>query len=146
MPHTHEHAASGAVNRSMASTYPELADARIQHEEHVLAEDCPLFASGGFPNRPTVTTPDPALALADDLVRADLPVALMERAATTGFAAANALLARCGVYDHELWSVTNGGWSPSCAQSGAPSRVLTWPVRRAGGCLGCPGARGSSAR
>lgn len=96
----------------MRMVYPELADARIRHEEHVLAADCPLFAPGGFPHRPTVTTPDPALALAGDLVRVDLPVALMERAATTGFAAANALLAQWRVRGHDLWSVTNGGRSP----------------------------------
>ena len=96
----------------LRTVYPELADARIRHEEHVLAGDCPLFAPGSFPGRPTVTTPDPALTLAGDLVRVDLPVALMERAATTGFAAANALLAQWRVRGHELWSVVNGGRSP----------------------------------
>jgi isorenieratene synthase len=92
--------------------YPELAGARIRHAEHVLAADCPLFAPGSFANRPTVTTPDPGLALAGDLVRVDLPVALMERAATTGFAAANALLSGWGIRGHALWSVMNGGRSP----------------------------------
>lgn len=43
-------------------------------------------------DRPTVTTPDPGLVLAGDLVRTDLPVALMERAATAGLLAANTLL------------------------------------------------------
>jgi isorenieratene synthase len=96
----------------LATVYPELADARVEHAEHVLAADCPLFAPGSFPNRPTVTTPDPALALAGDLARIDLPVALMERAATTGFAAANTLLAQWHIRGHDLWSVTNGGRSP----------------------------------
>ena len=96
----------------LRTVYPELTDARVRHEEHVLAADCPLFAPGGFPLRPAVTTPDPALVLAGDLVRVDLPVALMERAATTGFAAANALLAQWRVRGHDLWSVTNGGRSP----------------------------------
>ncbi len=96
----------------LRSVYPEFADARIRHAEHVLAADCPLFAPGGFPTRPTVMTSDPALALAGDLVRVDLPVALMERAATTGFAAANTLLSQWGVRGHELWSVMNGGRSP----------------------------------
>jgi isorenieratene synthase len=96
----------------LRTIYPELADARIRHEEHVLAADCPLFAPGGFAQRPAVTTPDPCLVLAGDLVRVDLPVALMERAATTGFAAANALLHRWRVRGHELWSVMNGGRSP----------------------------------
>jgi carotenoid phi-ring synthase / carotenoid chi-ring synthase len=96
----------------MRTIYPELADARIRHEEHVLAADCPLFAPGSFPRRPTVTTPDPGLVLAGDLLRIDLPVALMERAATTGFAAANALLSQWRVHGHDLWTVTNGGRSP----------------------------------
>jgi isorenieratene synthase len=95
----------------MRTVYPELADARVRHEEHVLAADCPLFAPGSFPRRPVVTTPDPALVLAGDLVRVDLPVALMERAATTGFAAANALLGQWRVRGHDLWSVVNGGRS-----------------------------------
>jgi isorenieratene synthase len=96
----------------LATVYPELAGARVQHVENVLAADCPLFAPGSFPNRPTVATPDPALALAGDLARIDLPVALMERAATTGFAAANTLLAQWRIRGHDLWSVTNGGRSP----------------------------------
>jgi isorenieratene synthase len=96
----------------MRTVYPELADARVRHEEHVLAQDCPLFAPGAFPRRPTVTTPDPDVVLAGDLVRVDLPVALMERAATSGFAAANALLERWEVRGHDLWSVGNEGRSP----------------------------------
>jgi isorenieratene synthase len=96
----------------MRNVYPELADARVRHEEHLLAADCPLFAPGGFRDRPLVTTPDPAVVLAGDLARVDLPVALMERAATTGFAAANALLAGWRVRGHDIWSVGNGGWSP----------------------------------
>lgn len=91
--------------------YPELAGAGVRHEEHVLAEDCPLFAPGSFPNRPTVSTPDPTLVVAGDLARVDLPVALMERAATTGFRAANDLLAGWGVRGTDLWSVGNGGRS-----------------------------------
>lgn len=47
--------------------------------------------------------------LAGDHVRTALPVALMERAATTGTQAANALLASWGVRGHPLWSVPMGG-------------------------------------
>ena len=50
-------------------------------------------------------TPDDRLVLAGDGVRCDLPVALMERAATTGWQAANALLAGWGTRGHDLWSV-----------------------------------------
>ncbi|OLF18132.1 hydroxysqualene dehydroxylase [Actinophytocola xanthii] len=95
----------------LRQVYPELAAARVRHEEHVLAADCPLFAPGGFASRPSVGTADPTLVLAGDVVRVDLPVALMERAATTGFCAANALLAHWGVRGHDVWSVSNQGRS-----------------------------------
>jgi isorenieratene synthase len=47
--------------------------------------------------------------LAGDLVRCEWPIALMERAATTGWQAANALLAGFGREGHELWSPPLGG-------------------------------------
>ena len=49
--------------------------------------------------------------LAGDGIRIDLPVALMERAATTGVAAANTLLARFGVRGHDLYTVPTRGRS-----------------------------------
>ncbi|MGH3772017.1 MAG: FAD-dependent oxidoreductase [Pseudonocardiaceae bacterium] len=85
--------------------YPETATATILDERHELRADCPLFAPGTFSDRPTVTTPDPSVVLAGDLTRVDLPVALMERAATSGFLAANALLATWGLCGHPLWTV-----------------------------------------
>jgi isorenieratene synthase len=98
--------------REMREVYPELRPAEVLHAEHVIAADCPLFAPGSFTTRPTVATPDPGMVVAGDLARIDLPVALMERAATTGFAAANQLLARWGVAGHDLWTVGNRGYSP----------------------------------
>ncbi|WP_246843504.1 FAD-dependent oxidoreductase [Allokutzneria sp. NRRL B-24872] len=93
--------------------YPETASARIVDERHELREDCPLFPPGGFANRPTVRTPQEGLVLAGDLVRIDLPVALMERAATTGTHAANVLLELFGVRGHPLWTVPVAGrWAP----------------------------------
>ena len=47
-------------------------------------DDCPLFWPGAYAERPTVNTPVEGLMLAGDGIRIDLPVALMERAATTG--------------------------------------------------------------
>jgi carotenoid phi-ring synthase / carotenoid chi-ring synthase len=41
-------------------------------------------------------------------VRCDLPVALMERAATTGFMAADRLLTGWGERGHGVWSVPMG--------------------------------------
>jgi isorenieratene synthase len=45
------------------------------------------------------------VVLAGDLTRVDLPVALMERAATSGFLAADALLGQWGLRGHALWTV-----------------------------------------
>ncbi|MCH0564200.1 MULTISPECIES: FAD-dependent oxidoreductase [unclassified Streptomyces] len=89
--------------------YPETRTATVVDARHEWRGDCPLFPVGGFAGRPTVRTPDPAVVLAGDLVRADLPVALMERAATTGFLAANALLERWGVRGQTLWTVPDRG-------------------------------------
>jgi isorenieratene synthase len=89
--------------------YPETTAATIVDERHELRADCPLFAPGTFGDRPTVTTPDPGVMLAGDLARVDLPVALMERAATSGLLAANALLASWGLRGHPLWTVPTRG-------------------------------------
>jgi isorenieratene synthase len=47
--------------------------------------------------------------LAGDGIRCGLPVALMERAATTGVQAANALLARWDTAGEDVWSVPTKG-------------------------------------
>lgn len=93
------------------AVYPETRAAAIVDERHEWRADCPLFPVGGYRDRPTVRTPDPAVLVAGDLVRTDLPVALMERAATTGFLAANVLLRRWGVRGHTLWTVPRRGRS-----------------------------------
>ena len=96
----------------MHELYPETAAARTVAQRVLRREDCPRFAPGDFARRPTVTTPQPGLVLAGDAIRIDLPVALMERAATTGWDAANRLLARWGVAGHSLQSVPTRGRSP----------------------------------
>ncbi|MFE1794928.1 FAD-dependent oxidoreductase [Streptomyces sp. NPDC059517] len=92
--------------------YPETREARIVDARHEWRSDCPLFPVGSYARRPTVTTPHPQVVLAGDAIRCDLPVALMERAATTGFLAANALLAGWGVQGQVLWTVPRAGRSP----------------------------------
>ncbi|MDR7299968.1 isorenieratene synthase [Haloactinomyces albus] len=89
--------------------YPETARATIVDERHELRADCPLFPPDGFRERPGVATPDANLVLAGDFVRVDLPVALMERAATAGMCAANELLAGWDTRGHALWSVPDQG-------------------------------------
>ena len=92
--------------------YPETARAGIVAERILFKQDCPLFAPGAFAGRPTVNTPVDGLKLAGDGIRIDLPVALMERAATTGWSAANGLLSGWGVRGHTLHTVPVQGRSP----------------------------------
>ncbi|WP_328483958.1 FAD-dependent oxidoreductase [Streptomyces sp. NBC_00377] len=95
------------------AVYPETRAAAVVDERHEWRSDCPLFPVGGYADRPTVRTADPHLVVAGDLVRTGLPVALMERAATSGFLAANALLERWGVRGQTLWTVPDRGYSPA---------------------------------
>ncbi|HZE03466.1 MAG TPA: NAD(P)/FAD-dependent oxidoreductase [Pseudonocardiaceae bacterium] len=97
--------AKRALVDELRRVYPETAAATIIDARHELRADCPLFAPGTFRDRPTVATPDPNVVLAGDLTRVDLPVALMERAATSGFLAADALLAQWRLRGHPLWTV-----------------------------------------
>jgi len=91
--------------------YPETARASIVTERILLKQDCPLFSAGSHASRPTVETPVPGLMLAGDGIRIDLPVALMERAATTGWSAANRLLSGWGITGHTLYTVPVRGRS-----------------------------------
>ncbi|MCV7150851.1 FAD-dependent oxidoreductase [Mycolicibacterium pyrenivorans] len=91
--------------------YPETSSARVVFEQTLCRNDCPRLAPGDFGSRPSVISPYPGLALAGDGIRIDLPVALMERAATTGLAAANALLDHFGVRGHDMYTVPVRGRS-----------------------------------
>ncbi|WP_461030381.1 FAD-dependent oxidoreductase, partial [Streptomyces sparsus] len=111
-------AAQEELLAQLHEVYPETRDAKIIDARHEWREDCPLFPVGRSADRPTVRTSHPHLTVAGDLVRPDLPVALMERAATTGFQAANALLETWGVRGQTLWTVPQSGRS-------APLRLLS---------------------
>ena len=110
-----------AVRAEMRSVldgmYPELAGAGVA-DEYVRSADCPLIGTAPWADRPGVVTPDPRVVLAGDGVRCDHPVALMERAATTGLLAANQLLGGWGVAGHDVWTV--------------PMQARTWLARHAG--------------
>ncbi|MGW5731568.1 MULTISPECIES: FAD-dependent oxidoreductase [Streptomyces] len=95
----------------LRQVYPETREARVVDARHEWRADCPHFPVGSHHRRPTVETPHPWLVLAGDGIRCDLPVALMERAATTGFLAANSLLADRGVTGQVLWTVPRAGRS-----------------------------------
>ncbi|EHR60846.1 FAD-dependent oxidoreductase [Saccharomonospora cyanea] len=95
--------------RRLREVYPETRAARAVSEEVLWRADCPLFPPGSFTSRPGISTPVPGLVLAGDGIRVDLPVALMERAATTGRLAANHLLAGWGAAGHDVVTVPTRG-------------------------------------
>lgn len=109
--------ADGTIGQSLkdrlwfeaARLYPELARSEIVADQWLVRQDCPMIGTGPWRDRPEVATPDPRLVLAGDYVRCDFPVALMERAATTGWQAANTLLAGWQVTGHDLWTVPLAG-------------------------------------
>jgi isorenieratene synthase len=97
------------LRASLERIYPETRDCSPVAEQWLLEDDCPLLDTTPWARRPPVITPDPRVVLAGDWVRCDYPVALMERAATTGFLAANQLLQRFGRPGHDLWTVPMRG-------------------------------------
>lgn len=113
---------TGQMLSRLHELYPETGSARCVGQRVLCANDCPRFAPGDFARRPGVVTPHPGLALAGDGIRIDVPVALMERAATTGWAAANRLLTHFGLAGHPLQTVPTAG----------RSAALRWLARRAG--------------
>ncbi|WP_286175933.1 FAD-dependent oxidoreductase [Arthrobacter sp. NEB 688] len=110
-----------ALRAALHEVYPETARLGVVHEEWLVRGDCVLVGLEPWASRPGVTTPDPRLVLAGDSVRCDLPVALMERAATTGWQAADTLLTGWGLPGHGVWSVPLGsrlGPLPGLARRG----------------------------
>ncbi len=124
-PGTDRRAAQHALLDGLRRAWPETRQARVVDARHEWRDDCPLFPVDRFTDRPDVRGPHPTVLLAGDLVRTPYPVALMERAATTGFLAANALLERWGLRGHPLWFPPDRGRT-------APLRALArlTPSRR----------------
>ena len=94
---------------SLHAVYPETVGAHIVDERLLVRADCPSFEPGSWDRRPTVETPHPRLKLAGDLVRLPFPTALMERAVSSGFSAANELLAGWDVAPEPIWSIPERG-------------------------------------
>ncbi|MFD6159858.1 FAD-dependent oxidoreductase [Nocardia sp. NPDC060256] len=101
----------GSLLARLHEIYPESADATIVGEHMLWRQDCPRFAPGDFARRPGVETPNARLMLAGDGIRVDLPVALMERAATTGWLAADLLSREWRGAGHALQTVPSRGRS-----------------------------------
>ncbi|QIM22760.1 FAD-dependent oxidoreductase [Phycicoccus sp. HDW14] len=110
-----------ALLSALHTVYPETTGLHAVHDEWLVRADCVLVGTEHWAARPGVATPDPRVVLAGDAVRCDLPVALMERAATTGWLAADRLLTAWGLPGHGVWSVPLGsrlGPVPSVARRG----------------------------
>lgn len=90
--------------------YAETKGAKILHDELVRRRDCPAFAPGSHATRPRVATPYGNIALAGDYVKLPFPSALMERAAASGFLAANLLLDRWDVRGEALYTIPSRGF------------------------------------
>jgi isorenieratene synthase len=89
--------------------YPETRDAGIVEERFLMGQDCPAFAPGSHAKRPPVETPLAGLTLAGALVKFPVPSALMERAAASGFLAANLVLAGFDVEPEPISSIPGRG-------------------------------------
>ena len=104
-----------AMLQGLHQLYPETRAAQVLDDVFLLRRDCPAFAPGSYAARPGVATPHPGVYLAGDFVRLAQPAALMERAATAGFTAANAILARWGLPPEPVASVRRSGILPALA-------------------------------
>ncbi len=120
---THEPDLRDRMLTELHRVYPETAVLDVVHDEFLVASDCVLVGLEPWASRPGVATPDPRLVLAGDTVRCDLPVALMERAATTGFLAADRLLTGWGLPGHGVWS------APTTSRFGPVPRLARRGIR-----------------
>jgi len=120
---------SGVADRLRArlhEVYPETRDASVIAERILCRQDCPRFAPGDHAGRPGVVTPHPGLMLAGDGIRIDLPVALMERAATTGWSAANRLLRGWCLTGHPMHTVPTQGRNALLRRLATSGRGSLW--------------------
>ena len=104
-----------AMLHGLRRLYPETRTATVLDEVFLLRRDCPAFAPGSHRRRPGVAAPHPRVYLAGDCVRLDQPTALMERAATSGMLAANAILGAWGLPLEPVASVRRHGILPGVA-------------------------------
>jgi isorenieratene synthase len=77
--------------RELVSLLPELAGARVLHDEFQQQSNFTRWAPGDHARRPETRTSVPNLVFAGDWVRLPAPASLMEAAAMSGRLAANAL-------------------------------------------------------
>lgn len=89
--------------------YPETKSAKVLEDRFLLKQDCPAFKPGFYSQQPNVETPYKGLTLAGDFVKLPFPSALMERATSSGFMAANLLLKDWNISGETLHTLSKKG-------------------------------------
>ena len=96
-----EHLTEAAIRQELVAqlhgAYPETQRANIVEERMLVRRDCPAFQPGSHARRPGVRTAAPDIFFAGDFVRLPFASALMERAVSSGFLAANEILRSSGL-------------------------------------------------
>lgn len=108
-PERSEESVREELLNTLYDLYPETRGATILEERSFMKQDCPAFEPGSYALRPTVQCAGPRVALAGDYMKAPVPTALMERAATTGMLAANHLLGNWDVREETVYSIPPRG-------------------------------------
>jgi isorenieratene synthase len=108
-PTLSEEALRADLLAGLHAAYPETKDARIVEERFLLRQDCPAFRPGDQSVRPGVETSRRNLFLAGDFVKLPFASALMERAVTSGFMAANAIVVRLGTRPVDIRTIPQRG-------------------------------------
>jgi isorenieratene synthase len=98
-----------AMWRELVSLLPELAGARVLHDEFQQQSNFTRWAPGDHAQRPATATPVANLLLAGDHVRLPAPASLMEAAAMSGRLAANAILEHEGLRQERIPTVALKG-------------------------------------
>jgi len=98
-----------AMWRELLSLLPELAGARVLHDEFQQQSNFTRWAPGDHARRPGTTTPVANLMLAGDHVRLPAPASLMEAAAMSGRLAANAIFEAEGLRQRPIPTVALKG-------------------------------------
>lgn len=101
------------LKATLGKLYPELAGAEPLHEVYLRGAEGPSFAPGSGATRARVATPYGNITIAGDHVKVPFPSALMERAASSGIMAANALLDRWDVRGEVLYTIPPRGFIAS---------------------------------
>lgn len=108
-PTLSEEALRADLLAGLHAAYPETKAARIVEDRFLLRQDCPAFRPGDQSVRPGVETSRRNLFLAGDFVKLPFASALMERAVTSGFMAANAIVVRLGTRPVDIRTIPQRG-------------------------------------